>query len=403
MSSSSWISSATSVTANLFSAAAHELVIDPLQELGGAMEDALDLVVGSAEMDQTDEEQQPGGTAAKTHTAIVQRSALQDVSNAEPGKVPVPGATPRKPCSFEGGSKAPESMTFAELMGLIETELNLDATLKPKEVLSIASELLGIESLPASASDRSLKDEAIRVAQMLMPASSTESVNPATPVGVVQRQHTVAAVIESDLPGTPCCTPPAVTAAREQRRTAFLLQEVGRDRLHSAEKFLANKSCSPDRGSTHDQEDQHPLRSDELEARTEPPASQQDESSTAMAILSQPEPEPELHASPELSLMEELLLLGIGPSKPGNNSPDYSSFSADSDIFWNGNMSTALRGAILAELVLRGNLTIKKQGVVPEPTINVCSSAITGDMLLDETVHIIQSDHSGTSISSYIL
>jgi len=55
-SSSSWMSSATNATASLISIAAHELLIDPLQELGGAMEDALDLVVG----EQEDGEQEDG-------------------------------------------------------------------------------------------------------------------------------------------------------------------------------------------------------------------------------------------------------------------------------------------------------------------------------------------------------
>ena len=70
--------------------------------------------------------------------------------------------------------------------------------------------------------------------------------------------------------------------------------------------------------------------------------------------------------------------------------------NADSDIFWNGNMSTALRGAILAELVLRQNVVIKQQGVVQEPTVLVRSASLTGDMVLDETVHIIEADQSGT-------
>ena len=389
------MASATNATASLISAAAHELLIDPLHELSGAMEDALDMVVGA-------ETQQTTRSAAKAGSTAEQRSALQDVSNTATRQTGAATTTPRTPLckpSSRGGRAAPESMTFAELMALIETELNLDPTLKPKEVLSIASELLGLEPFPESVGGKSAKDDAIRVAKMLLPTSSVYVASPATPV--VRPQSTVGE--PADVTGTPCCTPQAVTEARERRRTAFLLQEVGgRDRLNSAEKFLASRSCRPVGESTQDQEDQQSLRSDDSETAVESADStEQDEIAIGIGALLQPEPEPEPQEHPELNMMEELLLLGISTSKNiggSSSSSAYPLISADADVFWNGNMSTALRGAILAELVLRGNIIIKQQGVVPQPTISVQSSLLTGDMVLDQTVHIIQSDQSGTPL-----
>lgn len=400
-SSSSWMSSATNATASLISIAAHELLIDPLQELGGAMEDALDLVVG----EQEDGEQEDGEQAA--------RPPLGDVSNAAPSPAAAAAkaagvtGTPHKPrATGAAAARAvgvkPESMTFAELMALIETELNLDATLKPKEVLSIAQELLGLEPAPASAAGGSLKDKAIRVAQMLLPAPLAGVASPATP-GIVRRQPTVAAIKEAAAaPASPCCTPPAVTEARGRRRTAFLRQEVGgRDRLHSAEKFLVGRSTVEEETTPEQNRD----GDDDAAAASSTRAEPQDEAAedatgraTAAETVCQPEPEPEPQPPPDLSLMEELLLLGIRSATPsgdggGAGSP---SVNADSDIFWNGNMSTALRGAILAELVLRQNVVIKQQGVVQEPTVLVRSASLTGDMVLDETVHIIEADQSGT-------
>ena len=398
MASSSWMASATNVTASLISAAAHELLIDPLSELSSAMEDALDMVVGA-------EPQQSARTAAKASSGVEERSTLRDVSNAVIGQTGAAVAAPQTPlCKLpsRGGRTAPERMTFAELMALIETELNLDPKLKPKEVLLIASELLGLEPLPGSAGGTSVKDDAIRVAKMLLPTSSVDVASPVTPV--VRRQSTVVDVNEpADVPSTPSCTPQAVTEARERRRTAFLLQEVsGRDRLNSAEKFLAGRSCRPVAEFTQDEEDQQSPCSDGSNTVEEfTNSAEQVEIATGIGVLLQPEPEPELQEHPELNMMEELLLLGISTSKTirdSSTSSAYPLISADADVFWNGNMSTALRGAILAELVLRGNIIIKQQGVVPQPTISVQSSSLTGDMVLDQTVHIIQSDQSGTPL-----
>ena len=115
MASSSWMASATNATAGLISAAAHELLIDPLHELSGAMEDALDMVVGA-------ETQQSTRSAAKAGSTAEQRSALQDVSNTATRQTGAATTTPRTPLckpSSRGGRAAPDSMTFAELMALI--------------------------------------------------------------------------------------------------------------------------------------------------------------------------------------------------------------------------------------------------------------------------------------------
>ncbi|KAF7359918.1 Vacuolar protein sorting-associated protein 74 [Mycena venus] len=91
---------------------------------------------------------------------------------------------------------------------------------------------------------------------------------------------------------------------------------------------------------------------------------------------------------PRLTLMEEVLLLGI-KDKQGYLS------------FWNDNISYALRGCILIELALRRRIGIvrdpgRKRSPLPDRPITVISTRQTGETLLDETLKMMkQTEDSG--------
>ncbi|KAJ7061439.1 Golgi phosphoprotein 3-domain-containing protein [Mycena amicta] len=85
---------------------------------------------------------------------------------------------------------------------------------------------------------------------------------------------------------------------------------------------------------------------------------------------------------PRLTLMEEVLLLGI-KDKQGYLS------------FWNDNISYALRGCILMELALRRRIGIvrdpgRKRSPLPDRAITVLSTRQTGETLLDETLKMMK-------------
>ncbi|KAJ7186084.1 Golgi phosphoprotein 3-domain-containing protein [Mycena filopes] len=85
---------------------------------------------------------------------------------------------------------------------------------------------------------------------------------------------------------------------------------------------------------------------------------------------------------PRLTLMEEVLLLGI-KDKQGYLS------------FWNDNISYALRGCILIELALRRRIGIvrdpgRKRSPLPDRPITVLSTRQTGETLLDETLRMMK-------------
>ncbi|KAJ6450032.1 Golgi phosphoprotein 3-domain-containing protein [Mycena vitilis] len=85
---------------------------------------------------------------------------------------------------------------------------------------------------------------------------------------------------------------------------------------------------------------------------------------------------------PRLTLMEEVLLLGI-KDKQGYLS------------FWNDNISYALRGCVLIELALRRRIGVvrdpgRKRSPLPDRPITVLSTRQTGEMLLDETLKMMK-------------
>lgn len=98
---------------------------------------------------------------------------------------------------------------------------------------------------------------------------------------------------------------------------------------------------------------------------------------------------------PELTLMEEVVLLGL---------------KSDGMLsFWNDNISYALRGLIIMELALRKKIRIidepaRKRYDLSERLIEVVDQTKTGEFLLDETLNLMVQDNADhqRSISSWI-
>ncbi|OBA27807.1 hypothetical protein HANVADRAFT_22812 [Hanseniaspora valbyensis NRRL Y-1626] len=98
---------------------------------------------------------------------------------------------------------------------------------------------------------------------------------------------------------------------------------------------------------------------------------------------------------PELTLMEEVVLLGL---------------KSDGMLsFWNDNISYALRGLILIELALRKKIRIidepaRKRYDLSERLIEVVDNTKTGEFLLDESLNLMSQDNvdQQQSITSWI-
>ncbi|KAL9092365.1 MAG: hypothetical protein Q9159_000873 [Coniocarpon cinnabarinum] len=96
---------------------------------------------------------------------------------------------------------------------------------------------------------------------------------------------------------------------------------------------------------------------------------------------------------PKLTLMEEVLLLGL-KDKQGLLS------------FWNDNISYALRGCIVLELAFRGRIAMTKDASrrrfpLADRMIEVIDDQITGEVLLDEALKMMKSSEK-MSVSSWI-
>ncbi|VBB81824.1 Putative vacuolar protein sorting-associated protein 7 [Podospora comata] len=96
---------------------------------------------------------------------------------------------------------------------------------------------------------------------------------------------------------------------------------------------------------------------------------------------------------PKLTLMEEVLLLGL-KDKQGYLS------------FWNDNISYALRGCIVLELAFRGRISMQKNPSrrnlpLPDRVIEVVDDTLTGEVLLDEALKMMKSSEK-MSVSSWI-
>ncbi|KAF7712554.1 Uncharacterized protein PECH_005073 [Penicillium ucsense] len=101
----------------------------------------------------------------------------------------------------------------------------------------------------------------------------------------------------------------------------------------------------------------------------------------------------ERNKQPKLTLMEEVLLLGL-KDKQGHLS------------FWNENISYALRGCIVIELALRGRISMQKGSSrrrfpLADRIIEVVDDTLTGEVLLDEALKMMKSSEK-MSVNSWI-
>ncbi|KAK2744400.1 hypothetical protein FQN57_004297 [Myotisia sp. PD_48] len=101
----------------------------------------------------------------------------------------------------------------------------------------------------------------------------------------------------------------------------------------------------------------------------------------------------ERHKLPKLTLMEEVLLLGL-KDKQGYLS------------FWNENISYALRGCIVLELAFRGRISMQKDSSrrrfpLADRIIEVIDDTLTGEVLLDEALKMMKSSEK-MSVNSWI-
>ncbi|KAK3047476.1 Vacuolar protein sorting-associated protein 74 [Extremus antarcticus] len=101
----------------------------------------------------------------------------------------------------------------------------------------------------------------------------------------------------------------------------------------------------------------------------------------------------ERNKQPKLTLMEEILLLGL-KDKQGYLS------------FWNDNISYALRGCIVIELAFRGRISMQKDSSrrrfpLADRVIEVVDETLTGEVLLDEALKMMKSSEK-MSVSSWI-
>lgn len=101
----------------------------------------------------------------------------------------------------------------------------------------------------------------------------------------------------------------------------------------------------------------------------------------------------ERNKQPKLTLMEEVLLMGL-KDKQGYLS------------FWNDNISYALRGCIVIELAFRGRISMqrgseRRRFPLAERLIEVVDDTLTGEVLLDEALKMMKSSEK-MSVSSWI-
>ncbi|MCJ1356936.1 MAG: Vacuolar protein sorting-associated protein 74 [Icmadophila ericetorum] len=101
----------------------------------------------------------------------------------------------------------------------------------------------------------------------------------------------------------------------------------------------------------------------------------------------------ERNKQPKLTLMEEVLLMGL-KDKQGYLS------------FWNDNISYALRGCIVIELAFRGRVSMQKDSSrrrfpLADRVIEVIDDSLTGEVLLDEALKMMKSSEK-MSVSSWI-
>ncbi|XP_018601081.1 Golgi phosphoprotein 3-like [Scleropages formosus] len=127
--------------------------------------------------------------------------------------------------------------------------------------------------------------------------------------------------------------------------------------------------------------------------RAEPSAQKQDQEEDTGRLSSPAEDNESDSKDLRLTLMEEILLLGL-KDKEGYTS------------FWNDCISSGLRGCILIELALRGRIqleptTMRKKKLLDRKVL-FKSEAPTGDVLLDEALKHIKATEPPESVQSWI-
>ncbi|XP_040474588.1 Golgi phosphoprotein 3-like isoform X1 [Falco naumanni] len=120
-----------------------------------------------------------------------------------------------------------------------------------------------------------------------------------------------------------------------------------------------------------------------------------DSEEDAAADRDLPDGDPDDSKDIRLTLMEEVLLLGL-KDKEGYTS------------FWNDCISSGLRGGILIELALRGRIRLeplsirKKRLLERKVKVLLKSDTPTGDVLLDETLRHIKATESAETVQTWI-
>lgn len=109
--------------------------------------------------------------------------------------------------------------------------------------------------------------------------------------------------------------------------------------------------------------------------------------------LSDEEDDSKREKAPKLTLLEEVILIGL-KDKEGYTS------------FWNDNISSGLRGAILMELGFRGRITLDNLGMRKRSLLNrrvmLSNDAPCGDILLDEALRHIKETEPQETCQSWI-
>lgn len=122
----------------------------------------------------------------------------------------------------------------------------------------------------------------------------------------------------------------------------------------------------------------------------------------------------ERNKQPKLTLMEEVLLIGLKDKQVGTITlttihtvgVNHQSSLQGYLSFWNDNISYALRGCIVIELAFRGRVSMQKDSSrrrfpLADRVIEVIDDTLTGEVLLDEALKMMKSSEK-MSVSSWI-
>ena len=121
---------------------------------------------------------------------------------------------------------------------------------------------------------------------------------------------------------------------------------------------------------------------------------------------------------PKLTMMEEVLLLGLKDKQVYGRSEEKSSLDLAGNFanqvmtlqgylsFWNDNISYALRGCIVLELAFRGRIAMEKDAArrrfpLADRNIEVIDETLTGEVLLDEALKMMKQSEK-MSVASWI-